>query len=233
MTKSSDAGEMSGGAREERRAVMLPSSAPRAIEWAAERLAEGGVVALPTDTVYGIAASLSHPEAVKRLYEIKGRPAHNPIPVLVASPADVDHVAAGLSHDVQLLLDRYWPGPLTIVVPARPGMPREVTAGGDTVGIRMPNHPLAIEVIAKAGGAVACTSANRSGEPPACDAQGVAATIGPELDMILDGGVAPGGVASTVVAVEGDNLRILRNGPIPAEHLMASWTELISGHPAE
>jgi L-threonylcarbamoyladenylate synthase len=93
----------------------------------------------------------------------------------------------------------------------------------------MPNHPLAIEVIAKAGGAVACTSANRSGQPPARDADEVATTIGADLDLILDGGVAPGGVASTVVAVEGVEIRILREGAIPGEHVRAVWRELLAG----
>jgi L-threonylcarbamoyladenylate synthase len=230
LTKGRNFEETTDAAGAEPRVVVMKSSSPRAIEWAAERLVDGGVVALPTDTVYGIAASLAHSRALKRLYEIKGRPEEHPLPVLVSSPSAVQHIAADLSHDVALLLDRYWPGPLTIVVPARLGMPREVTAGGDTVGIRMPNHPLAIEVIDKAGGAVACTSANRSGEPPARDAQEVAATIGADLDLILDGGVAPGGVASTVVAVDADGLRFVRNGPIPAEHLLATWNELMAGH---
>jgi tRNA threonylcarbamoyl adenosine modification protein (Sua5/YciO/YrdC/YwlC family) len=135
------------------RVVVLPAAAPRAIEWAAERIAGGGVIALPTDTVYGVAASLAHPDALRRIYEIKGRDARNPLPVLVSSSEMVPHLALALGHDVELLLDRYWPGPLTIVVPAKPGMPDIVTAGGTTVGLRMPNHPLAIEVIAKAGGA--------------------------------------------------------------------------------
>jgi L-threonylcarbamoyladenylate synthase len=119
---------------------------------------------------------------------------------------------------------------LTVVVPAPAGMPPEVTDAGATVGLRMPNHPLAIEVIAKAGGAVACTSANLSGEPPACDARAVAETIGHALDLILDGGIAPGGVPSTVVAIAGDELTILREGAIAAEHLRATWNEFRAAH---
>jgi L-threonylcarbamoyladenylate synthase len=206
--------------------VILPASAPRAIEWAAEQIAAGGVIALPTDTVYGIAASLAHAAALRRIYEIKGRDEGKPIPVLVSSPAMVERIAVGIDRHVELLLDRYWPGPLTVIVPAHAGMPVEVTAGGTTVGVRMPNHPLAIEVIDKAGGVIACTSANRSGEPPACSVADIEASIGAELDLILDGGVAPGGVASSVVAIEAGDLVVLREGAIPHEHLLTTWGEL-------
>jgi L-threonylcarbamoyladenylate synthase len=212
------------------RTVVLPSSAPRAIEWTAERIETGGVVAIPTDTVYGIAASLAHPRALERIYELKGRPEHNPLPVLVSSTLDLERIAAELAPDVALLLDRFWPGPLTVVVPARAGVPRRVTAGGATIGVRMPNHPLAIEVIARSGGAVACTSANLSGEPPACTAAEVVASFDDRLDLILDGGRAPGGVASTVVALQGNVLAVLREGAIPSEILHATWTELRTGH---
>jgi L-threonylcarbamoyladenylate synthase len=224
------AGESTAADDTEKRVVVLKSSAPRAIEWTAERIGSGGVVALPTDTVYGIAASLSHPAALRRLFAVKGRPYDRPLPVLVSSPAMLEHIAQDLSHDVALLLDIYWPGPLTVVVPARAGTPKEVTAGGTTIGVRMPNHPLAIEVIAKAGGAVACTSANKSDDPPARDAGEVAAAIGPELDLILDGGAAPGGTVSTVVAIEGERLTVLREGALPSEQIQAAWAELLAAH---
>lgn len=214
---------------DEGRVVILQSSAPRAIEWTAERLQAGGVVAIPTDTVYGIAASLAHPAALERIYDIKGRPADNPLPVLVSSPSEIERIAHHVSPDIALLLDLYWPGPLTVVLPARAGMPERVTAGGKTVGVRMPNHPLAIEVIAKAGGAIACTSANLSGEAPACTAAEVAASLGPRLDLILDGGRAPRGVASTVVETRDADIHILREGAIPTELLVKSWQELKAG----
>jgi len=217
---------------EDTRVVILPSSAPNAIEWAAERITTGGVIALPTDTVYGIAASLSHPEALDRLFAIKERPTERTIPILVSSTNQLEHLTRELDPDVALLLRRYWPGPLTVVIPAREGMPEQVLGPGRTVGVRMPNHPLAIEVIAKAGGAIACTSANRFGEPPARSAQEVASTIGPRLDLILDGGLAPGGVPSSVVAFEGDEIKVLREGAIAAEHLAATWRELRAGRSA-
>ena len=213
---------------DESRVVVMKSSSPNAIEWAAERIAQGGVVALPTDTVYGVAASLSHPEALRRLYEIKGRPPDRPLPVLVASTDAVETLVTEFTADTALLLDEFWPGPLTVVLPARRGMPREVTSGGTTVGLRMPNHPLAIEVIAKAGGAIACTSANRSGEPPAGSATQVAQTLGPQLDMILDGGIAPGGVPSTVVEIGRSGMRVIRDGAVPAAAVLAAWDSLLA-----
>jgi len=214
----------------EDRVVILERSAPRAIEWTAERISDGGVVALPTDTVYGIACSLAHPKALQRIYEIKGRASSAPLPVLVSSSTAAEHLVHDISHDVALLLDLFWPGPLTVVLPARSGMPDEVTAGTGTVGLRMPNHPLTIEVIERAGGAIACTSANRSGESPGINADDVRSTIGPELDLILDGGDAPGGVPSTVIAIERDELRLIREGAIPFAVISAAWDELLAAH---
>jgi L-threonylcarbamoyladenylate synthase len=213
----------------ERSTVVLTSTAPRAIEWAAERLATGGVIALPTDTVYGVAASLSHPDALARLFEIKGRADDKPIPVLISSTSLIAHLTSEVPSDVALLLDEYWPGPLTAVLPARAGMPAAVTGPGQTIGLRMPNHPLAIEVIDRAGGAVACTSANRSGGRPASTADEVLEALEDQIDLVLDGGLAPGGVASTVVAFSGDRLTILREGPILAAQLQDSWHALIAG----
>lgn len=217
------------GEHDEARTVILPSSSPSAIEWAAERLVAGGVIALPTDTVYGVAASLAHEAALARVFAIKRRPEDRVLPVLISSTDVLARVAKRVPDDVLLLLDRYWPGPLTVVVPARGGMPSLVTGPEETVGVRLPNHPLAIEVIDRAGGAVACTSANRSGEPPARSARDVAESLGSELDLVLDGGLAPGGVPSTVIAVAGDAIRILREGAIPAEHLLATWDEFRRG----
>jgi L-threonylcarbamoyladenylate synthase len=209
--------------------IVLPAAAPRAIEWVSERIVDGGVVALPTDTVYGIAASLSHEEALARVFAIKNREAAKTLPILVSSSAALEHLTESLSEEVLLLLNRYWPGPLTVVIPARDGMPPEVTGPGHTIGVRLPNHPLAIEVIERSGGAVACTSANLSGEAPARTADEVVAQLGSELDLVLDGGMTPGGVASTVVAFDGPDLIILRDGPIPAEHLRETWREIQAG----
>lgn len=207
------------------RVVVLDQAASRAIEWTAERIAEGGVVAIPTDTVYGLAASLAHPEALDRIFEIKGRPQSMPLPVLVSSVEALSHVVR-LDNAILPLLDTFWPGPLTIVLPASARVPDRALGPGATVGVRLPNHPIAIEVIDKAGGAVACTSANRSGEPEARTAAEVAETVGPYLDLILDSGRAPGGIASTVVAIEGKTLRFVREGAIPVAEVIRIWDEI-------
>jgi L-threonylcarbamoyladenylate synthase len=216
--------------------VVLEPAAPLAIEWTAERIAEGGVVSFPTDTVYALAASLAHPAALARIMTIKGRPDGKPLPVLLASPANLRDVA-DLRDDadqaVAALASRFWPGALTIVAPAREGLPLEVLGkdgrGRYTVGVRVPAHFLAIEVIARAGGAVAATSANRSGEPPACSAAEVAATIGGGLDILLDGGACAGGQASTVVAVGDGGVTVLREGPIARETVERAWAEIAAG----
>jgi L-threonylcarbamoyladenylate synthase len=212
-----------------RRVAILAGTAPNAIDMAADTLLSGGVIALPTDTVYGIAASLAHEPALERIFCIKGRQRDQPLPILLSSVNNLTNVAGDVDSDLLLLLDRYWPGPLTVIVPALQDLPALVTGPGHTVGVRIPNHPLAIEVIEKSGGALACTSANLSGQSPARDVAELTASVGEHLDLILDGGVTPGGVPSTVVAFDGVALRVLRDGAIPSEHLFATWDELKRG----
>ena len=208
---------------------LLPANGPNAIEWAVERLLEGGVIVFPTDTVYGLAASLHRPDQLDRIYRIKGRDEGKPLPILVASSEDALNWTLGLTEEQALLLDQYWPGPLTLVVPAGLNVPRQAQAADGTVGLRSPNHPLALEIIARCGGAIACTSANRSGEPAATTAEEAAAALGADVDLILDGGATPGGISSTVVGFEGDELRLFREGPISLDHIQATWNELRSG----
>ncbi len=207
-------------------AHVLPSAAPRAIEWAVETIVEGGVIAMPTDTVYGLAASIFSGPGLARIYEIKGRPREKSLPVLVASIDALERLTEPLDDRVVSLLDHFWPGPLTVVLPARPGFEEFLVSEAGGIGVRMPNHPLALEVIERAGGAIACTSANRSGEAPAIFASDVANTIGREIDLTLDGGNAPGGVASTVIAVHHEQISVLREGAIPAASIASFWTSL-------
>ncbi len=211
---------------DDRGPLVLDRAAPRAIEWAADRLVEGGVVAFPTDTVYALAASLAHPAALDRIFALKARPAAKPLPVLLASATDLERIALDLDDRVVALVARYWPGPLTVIVAAREGMPERVLGPHRTVGARVPNHFLALEIIERAGGAVAATSANRSGSPPAQIAAHVTEQLGAGIDLLLDGGRTPGGVASTVVGFAGDELVFLREGAIARDHLLASWREL-------
>ena len=214
---------------DDRRLVILDRSDPQAVTWAAERLAAGGVVAFPTDTVYGVAASLAQPAALRRIYQLKGRPADRPLPVLLASVDALARIAQDLDPKVAQLCERYWPGPLTVAVPAREGMPGEVLGPGQTVGARVPNHPLALRLLEQAGGALAVTSANRSGEVPACTAPEVANAIGDGLDLLVDGGPTPGGVPSTVVSFAHEALLVLREGAIPAAELLAVWEFIGAG----
>jgi L-threonylcarbamoyladenylate synthase len=213
--------------------VILEPSSPRAIEWTAERLRDGGVVSFPTDTVYAVAAALSHSDALLRVFEVKGRDAAKPLPVLLASPLHLRDVASGVDDRLLDLADRFWPGPLTIVLPARDGMPDTVTGrnadGQRTVAVRVPAHFLAIEVIERAGGSIAATSANRSGEPPACSAAEVVVQLGDRIDILLDGGIAPGGVPSTIVAMTSDGLHVIREGAIARETIEFAWRAILSG----
>jgi L-threonylcarbamoyladenylate synthase len=206
--------------------VILQSSAPHVIEWAAEHLAAGGVIGMPTDTVYGIAASLGRVDAIARIFEIKQRPRDRALPVLVSSTRAMLQFATIPDNGVRDLLDEFWPGPLTVVVPGSSGLPEGVRAADGTVAVRIPNHPLAIEIIEKSGGAIACTSANMSGEPPALTAEETASTLKGKLDLVIDGGYAPGGVASTVVATHGDELKILREGGLPSDVLLRAWRSI-------
>jgi len=203
--------------------VLFDPAAPGAIEMASELIAQGGVVAIPTDTVYGVAASLSHPGALRRIYEIKGRDRSKPLPILVSSTDALARLVPEIDPNIALLLSVYWPGPLTIVVESSTGMPAEVLAPDDTIAIRLPNHMLAIELIDRAGGAVACTSANISGRDPAASAQDVFATLAPALDGVVEGGIAPGGVPSTIIRIADGEIVSVREGPIPIEHIRATW----------
>ena len=207
------------------RLLVLDPAAPQAIEWAVEQLVNGRLVSFPTDTVYALAGSLAQQAALDRIVAVKGRPSDKPLPVLLASAADLSRVALEATPDVVALLARYWPGPLTVVVPAREGMPAAVVGPGQTVGVRVPNHPLALEVIHRCGGAVAATSANRSGQSPAIDPHAVRDAFGDDIDLLLAGGPTPGGVASTVIGFAGDELVILREGAIPGEVLVRAWRE--------
>jgi L-threonylcarbamoyladenylate synthase len=207
-------------------ANLLDAGSPHAIEWVAKTIIDGGVVALPTDTVYGIAASVASDAALDRIYTIKGRDPSQPLPILVASTDVLSRLSPGIDPRVGLLLARFWPGPLTVAIPARAGLARPLLGPGDTVGVRMPNHPLALEIIEKAGGMIACTSANRSGQPPARSAAEALATVGPDLDVTIDGGVTPGGVPSTVIAIRDGEPVILREGAIAGETILAAWRDL-------
>lgn len=205
--------------------TIISASDPQAVPWAIEALARGALVAIPTDTVYGLAARLDRPAALEALYHAKGRPDNLPIPVLVSR---FDQLAT-LTDDAPAALDRlaarFWPGPLTIVAPCSRRIPDRVAAGTGTVGLRMPDHPIALEIIEGSGGALAVTSANRSGEPSLRDAATVARTFPGTVELVIDSGAAPGGWPSTVVSVTGNRPIVLRHGPIDEATILAVWSQ--------
>jgi L-threonylcarbamoyladenylate synthase len=180
-------------------------------------LRAGGVVALPTDTVYGLAADLASPAAIERLFVAKGRPANRAVVLLLADAGQADGIASWPAA-AAALADAFWPGGLTIVVPQRAGagVPDGLTGGRSTIGLRLPDHP-APRALAAALGPLPVTSANRSGQPEAADAGEILEQLGDAIDLILDGGPARGGPSSTVVDCSGDAARILRAGAIPRD----------------
>lgn len=204
-------------------AQIIPMSNRGALEEADRILADGGLVVLPTDTVYGVAADLARPAAIARLYFAKERPGEKPIPLLLAGPEDLARIAGDLGPGANRLVARFTPGGLTLVVAARRELPPELTGGRPTVAVRIPAHEWARRLIATRGGALPTTSANLSGQPPALDARTAAAALADRVDLIVDGGPAPGGVASTVVDITGDRPAILRAGAIPEEDILAVW----------
>ena len=189
------------------------------LQEAASLLRAGKLVAFPTETVYGLGASALDAVAVRAIYEAKGRPAINPLIVHVAGIAAARELSTDWTPLAQSLATAFWPGPLTIVVRRRAIIPDIVTAGGETVGLRMPAHPVALALLEEAQIPIAAPSANRANEVSPTTADHVAAGLGEAVDLILDGGPATVGIESTVVDATGDTPRILRPGMIDAESL--------------
>jgi len=184
-----------------------------------QALSAGKLVALPTDTVYGIAADASCQPAVRRLFEIKQRAADNPLPVLIADCDDMHNAACDIPASAERLADCFWPGPLTIILHKSAAIADLVTAGQPTVGLRVPDHELTRAVLHQADFPVAVTSANISDRPAACTAQQVLASLGSAIDMLIDDGPCPGGLPSTVLDLTISPPQILRDGPISREQL--------------
>ena len=208
-------------------------SAAQGMAEAVERLRAGALVAFPTETVYGLGADARNAEAVARVFAAKGRPATNPVIVHVADTA----AAQSLTHDwspvANDLAARFWPGALTLVVRKTDAVPEIVTAGGNTVGLRVPNHPVAQELLRRSGVPIAAPSANRSEEVSPTTAQHVADSLAEFVDdlLILDGGACVVGIESTVVDVTGDPLRVLRSGMVIIDGAAVLAT-LANGEPA-
>ena len=196
---------------------ILPAD-PLGLARLVELLRAGSVVGFPTDTVYGLAALASHERAVRRVFEVKGRLLSQPLILMVAEIAQVPGLAE-VGERERAYMARWWPGPLTLVLPAKPHLrPPLVSGEPRTVGVRIPDHPDALALLRAVGAPLATTSANRSGLPEAMTPVEAAWLGG--VAAVLDGGRAPGGVPSTLLDLSGSEPRILREGPIPAGTLL-------------
>jgi L-threonylcarbamoyladenylate synthase len=191
----------------------------RALSLAASALRSGGVVAYPTETLYGLGVDPFREEALERLYALKGRPADMPVSVLVRDTAMLEQVACALPEAARRLIRAFLPGPLTLVLRARPGLPARLTSGTEKVGVRISAHPLMKHLFSAYPAPVTTTSANPTGRPDARDAREVLRYFPEGLDCILDAGPVTGGIGSTVVDVTGDDALILRPGAVSEEEI--------------
>jgi L-threonylcarbamoyladenylate synthase len=196
--------------------------APEAVAELAARLRAGGVLAIPTDTIYGLAADARSAAAVQRIFAVKGRDEGKPLPVLVGSREQAEELAASLPPAFAPLAAAFWPGPLTLVLPARPGLPPQLLAGGASIAVRWPRAPIAQALLAACGFPLTATSANRSGQPGCLSAAEVEAQLGDRLEVIVDGGPAAAPLPSTMLDLTGAEPRLLREGAVPRSAL-APW----------
>ena len=198
----------------------MSASSRDAVPRALEILKRGGLVAFPTDTVYGVGALAFDGKAVESIYGAKDRPTEKAIPVLIGDKDDLEKVGIHISASAHKLAIRFWPGPLTILVPKRADLPESVSATA-TVGVRVPDHDVA-RALLRAAGPMAVTSANISGRQSPVTAEEVYEQLGGRIDLIIDGGQTPGGVPSTLVDCTASELKVLREGPVTLEDLLSA-----------
>ena len=194
----------------ERQAALVGSS----LEYAAATLRRGGVIAFPTETYYGLAVDPYNKVAVSRIFRLKRRDAAKPLTLLIADEQQLGRLVKNVPALYVPLIKKYWPGPLTLIFQAKAGLSRQVTCENGTVGVRISSHPLAFAFVATVGQAITATSANISGQQPAKSVDEITAMFGDNLDYILDGGVTPAGLCSTIVKVRGRHLNLVRQGQI-------------------
>ena len=200
--------------------LLLSADEPLALQQAFDTLNQGGLVAFPTDTVYGLGALAHNTKSIEQLFIVKGRESTKAIPILLGDVSELSLVASRVDSRVLRLAERFWPGPLTLVVPRHASLP-EILSPSPTVGVRVPDHPLALALL-RIAGPLATTSANLSNQPSATSAGEVLAQISGRIPLILDAGQTPGGISSTVVDCSGPELVILRQGPLSMEQLLAA-----------
>jgi len=212
--------------------VITPTQ-KKQIERAVFALKKDGVVAYPTDTVYGLGAAMNNLKAVERIFEVKGRPKGMALPLLVADRDQIKQIAVNIPEIAWRLVDKFMPGGLTVILQKADTVADVITGGGKTIGVRIPNHPIPIALIKGLGQPIVGTSANLSGQPSALTAEEVRKQIGDRVDIIIDGGRSPGGVESTVVNLSGVKPVILRLGAIKPEEikLICPDIEIAGGKP--
>jgi L-threonylcarbamoyladenylate synthase len=203
-----------------RRVFVNPGAPHRdAVQEAATRIRGGGIVALPTDTLYGLAADPFRRDAVARVFEVKGRPADRALPLIACDAAQVTASIGPLNAVAERLATAFWPGPLTLLVMAPPGLGADVTGGTGLIGVRVPADAVARAVCRAVGWPVTATSANISGEPPSSDPDDIERTLGARIDLLLDGGPTRGGAPSTIVDVTTAEPSLVRAGAIPWDEI--------------
>lgn len=193
------------------------------LERAVGVLQNGGVVAIPTDTLYGLAADVFNPAALDLIFAIKGRPKDLALPVLVSSWKQVDQVAENIPAQARVLAERFWPGALTMVMRKAPGLPDQLTAGRPTVAVRMPDHPVPTGLTEGLGGPITGTSANISGGADLMTLAELTAELGGRVDHVVTGGPEPKGTASTIIDITEGDPKLLREGAIPFEQVLRAW----------
>jgi L-threonylcarbamoyladenylate synthase len=188
------------------------------LEMAVEMLNNGGIVAFPTETFYGFGVKFDKEVSLKKLYELKKRPKEKPMPLIIGSRASLSMIAVSVDEIAEPLMDKFWPGPLTLLLKAKKGLSSYLTAGTGRVAVRIPGESFALYLAREAGFPVTATSANASGMPPAEDADSVIRYFGEKIDMVIDGGRTAGGLPSTIADVTEKKIKIVREGVI-ARHL--------------
>lgn len=182
-------------------------------------LNDGGIVAYPTETFYGLGVKFDKENSLKKLFELKKRQEEKPMPLIIGSRASMSMIAASINEIAESLMDKFWPGPLTLILEAKKGLSPYLTADTGRIAVRIPGESAALYLVREAGFPITATSANPSGIPPAEDAETVIKYFGEKIDLIIDGGKTPGGLPSTIVDAAGKSIKIVREGVI-AHHML-------------